>query len=603
MCWIFAYIWEKSASNFLVNGLKDLEYRGYDSAGLVSMNKQWEIYEKKSIWRVVNLEKITEEKQGFNIWIAHTRWATHGKVTQENTHPHKCENSRFFIVLNGIIENFIELKKDLDNDSFYWETDAEVLAKLISFHYKKDLKTTLEKLKNIMRWSFSVAILDKQNPNKIVWIKNWSPLNVWIADWEIFISSDTNALSWIAKEFFSLEDWEIVEITKDSYEVSNWAEKIEKVLEKLDEKTIANDLSGFSYYMEKEIFEIPDVFERSISWLVDIKNKSIESDVLDKIETEIKPERIEIIASGTSYHSWLVAKNMFEKYADIETTAYIANEFKYKKQFINKKTLYIFISQSGETAETRDCQKIVNDLWWHTLALVNAKNSTIERQAKSVLHTKCWIEVAVASTKAFIWNLAVLLWMALYFWKKRNINTKEIENTFVELGNLKDVLTKTLMKKDEIKEISKKYSKFNNIFFLWRTDFLPIAIEWSLKMKEITYIHCEALPSWELKHWPISLIDQNFPCIMINPASSIYEKNVSSAQEIMARWGKVMWIINEGDENSAMYEDFISMPIIGEELSVFPSTVVLFLMSMYSALELWRNVDKPRNLAKSVTVE
>lgn len=603
MCWIFAYIWEKSASQILVDWLKDLEYRWYDSAWIVCLDENWEIYEKKSIWKVANLDKITEEKQGFNIWIAHTRWATHGKVTEENTHPHKCENSRFFIVLNGIIENFIDLKKDLNEDDFYGETDAEVLAKLISFHYENDLKTTLEKLQKIMRWSFSVAVLDRENPFEIVWIKNGSPLNVWLWNSEVFISSDTNALSWIADEFFTLEDWEIVILKKDSYKVFKDWNKIEKTLEKIDEKTVANDLSGFSYYMEKEVFEIPDVFENSIKELVDIEKKVISSEVLDKIENEIKPERIEIIASWTSYHSGLVAKNMFEKYADIETTAYIANEFKYKKQFINKKTLYIFISQSWETAETRDCQKIVNDLWWHTLAIVNAKNSTIERQAKSVLHTKCWIEVAVASTKAFIWNLAVLLWMAMYFGQKREINLKEIDSTLAELWNLKEVLTKTLMKKDEIKEISKKYAKYNNIFFLWRTDFLPIAIEWSLKMKEITYIHCEAMPSWELKHGPISLIDENLPSIMINPASEIYEKNVSSVQEIMARWGKVMWIIDEWDENAKMYEDYISMPIIGEWLSIFPATAVLFLMSMYTALELWRNVDKPRNLAKSVTVE
>lgn len=609
MCWIFAYIWEKNASNFLVNWLRNLEYRGYDSAWILVLNNKWDDYLEKSIWKVSNLASKIEQKNinldNYNIWIAHTRWATHGWVTLENCHPHYSNNNRFFVVHNGIIENYIELKKDLESKwiSFYWDTDSEVIAKLIEFEFEKDLETTIKKITKKLIWAYSLAVVDKKEPWILIWAKIGSPLVIGFWKKEFFLSSDPNALKESCDNFIPLEDWEIVIIKDETFHIYNLSNEIlfkNKI--KLEEKEIEDELWNYQHYMLKEIYEIPRIFKNSLAWRIDFIKKEITSKTLSDLNNK-KINKIEIIASWTSYNAWLTAASWFEELSDIETQVYVSTEFKYKKHFISTKTLYIFISQSWETADSLECLKIVKNKWWLTFWIVNSVGSSIARLTDMWLYTHSWVEIGVASTKAFIGQLGVLLLMALSIWSSRNLDYLKLKDIIESLDKLDISLEKILNNTWNIKKLSKKYSKYKNMFFLWRNLLFPIALEWSLKLKEITYHHSEAYSAWELKHWPFSLIDKNFPTLLINPKSKLNEKNISTMKEIQARDWLVIWVISENDQNIDLYDDIITISDSIEELNPFLLATVLDLFAYYMALDLWREIDKPRNLAKSVTVE
>ncbi len=609
MCWIFAYIWKKEAKNYLVNGLRNLEYRGYDSAWIACFNKNWEFYLEKSIWKVSNLaskiEKQNKDLKNFNSWIAHTRWATHWGVTEQNCHPHYSSNERFFLVHNWIIENYIELKKDLEKSwsKFYWDTDSEVIAKLIEFDFEKDLEFTIKKITKKLVWAYALAVIDKENPDILIWAKIGSPLVLGFWKKEFFLSSDPNALKESCDNFIALEDWEIVVIKDETFNIFDLDNKIlEKNLIKLENTKKEDELWNFKHYMLKEIFEIPKILQNSIAWRIDFLKKEITSKTLKDLLNK-KINKIEIIASWTSYNAWMVAKNWFEELADLETNVIVSTEFKYKKHFINKKTLYIFISQSWETADSLECLKIVKNKWWLTFWVVNVVWSSIARLTDFWLYTHSWTEVWVASTKAFIGQLWVLLTMALNFWIARNLEYSKFEKILNSLENLDKKLEKILDNAKKIEKISKKYSKFKNMFFLWRNLLFPIAMEGSLKLKEITYNHSEAYSAWELKHWPLSLIDENFPSLLINPNTSLSQKNISTLKEIKARNWSVIWVVSEKSENKELYDDIIEVPETDSNLYPFLIATSLDLFAYYMALDLKREIDKPRNLAKSVTVE
>jgi len=609
MCWIYAYIWEKESINFLVNWLRNLEYRGYDSAWVCVINKTWDYYLKKSIWKVSNLaSKIEDDNKNlswFNTWIAHTRWATHGGVTEENCHPHYSQNKRFFLVHNWIIENYIDLKKDLEKKwyTFYWNTDSEVIAKLIEDEFEKDLETTIKKIAKKLTWAYALAVIDKENPDVLVWAKIWSPLVLGFWKKEFFLSSDPNALKESCEHFIPLEDWEIVVIKNGTFNIFNLANEIlEKNKIAIESNESSDDLWDFSHYMLKEIYEIPRVLNNALAGRIDFDKKEITSKTLEELNNK-KINKIVIIASWTSYNAWLTAANWFEDLADIETCVYVSTEFKYKKHFINKKTLYVFISQSWETADSLECLKIVKKKWGLTFWIVNSVGSSIARLTDIGLYTHSGVEIGVASTKAFIGQLGVLLLMALSLWISRNLDYLKFKNIIDNLENLDKKLQKVLDNYASIKKLSEKYSKYNNMFFLWRNLLFPIALEWSLKLKEITYHHSEAYSAWELKHWPLSLIDENFPSVLINPKSKLEEKNISTLKEIQARDGKVIWVLTENDKHKQEFDDIIEIPETIEELNPFLVATALDLFAYYMALHLWREIDKPRNLAKSVTVE
>lgn len=608
MCWIFAYKWDKDASKILINWLKNLEYRWYDSAWLTVINKKWETFTQKALWRVSNLStKIEEEKKDlkeFTTWIAHTRWATHGWVTIENTHPHNSQNERFYLVHNWIIENYIDLKKHLEKKwyKFYWDTDSEVVAKLIEDIFEKDLETTLKKVKEMVTWAYALAVIDKNNIDEIIAIKLWSPLVIWFKWNEYFLSSDSNAIANITDNYIPIDDNEMVVIKKDSYKIVNSWKEIEKEKITSISYDTDNDMWDFRHFMEKEIFEVPNIIENIIWWRIDFKTKEIKSNALSKIDVS-GIEKIEFIASWTSYNAWLIWTYLLEELAWIPSQIHISTEFKYKKQFINDKTLYVFISQSWETADSLECLKIVKNRWWKTFWIVNVVGSSIARLCDNWLYTHCWIEVWVAATKSFIWQLLTILIISLYIWNKKWLDYNKYSQIISGLEKLKDDINMVLVNSLKIEEISKKYAQYKNMFFLWRNMFYPMAMEWSLKCKEITYNHTEAYSAWELKHWPLSLVDENFPTLLINPKSDLYEKNISTLKEVKARNGKVIWLISHNDEYKEHYDDIIELPETNEYNALFTSWVALQLFAYYMAYKLGREIDKPRNLAKSVTVE
>ena len=607
MCWIFAYNWTKNSIPFLVEWLRNLEYRWYDSAWVLWVSKSWDIFLEKAIWKVSNLatkvEKNINKSTNYTSWIAHTRWATHGKVTEENTHPHISNNERFFIVHNWIIENYISLKEKLSKKyTFYSETDTEVVAKLIEDMFDWDIISTLEKVTKQLVWAFAIAVIDKENPNVLVWAKLWSPMVVWVWKEWVFLSSDLNALNKIATEFTTLEDNETIVIKDWKYSVYSLWEEVNKIHEKIDENCEIADKWKFETFTEKEINEIPSVLRNALKWRINFESKTIHNETIDKLNT-LEIENIEIIASWSSYFAWVVWKSWLEELAWIKTEVRVSSEFLYETFIPNKKTLYIFMSQSWETADVREWVKMVKEKWCTTFWIVNVVWSTIARMCDMWLYTKSWIEIWVASTKNIVWQLAVLLLISLWLWVKRDLQVQELKNIIEKLWELDKKLEWMLEQHKYIKALALKYSKYSNFFYLWRNLVYWTACECSLKLKELSYIHAEAYSTWELKHWPLALVGPNFPCVVINPKWIMREKTISNVKEISARNWTILWVITAWDSIKDIYDDIIEMPKSHPILTPFLPLIPLWIFSVEIAKNLNRDIDKPQNLAKSVTVE
>ena len=610
MCWIFAYNWEKNSIPLLIEWLRNLEYRGYDSAWVFWITHSWDTYLEKSVWKVsflaTKVEKTNTKKSKENIftsWIAHTRWATHWKVTEENTHPHYSENKRFYIVHNWIIENYSILKENLEKKyRFYSDTDTEIIAKLFEDLFDWNIKSTLDKVTKKLVWAYAIVIIDKENPDIILWAKLWSPMIVWVWSNWTFISSDINALNKVADEFTSLEDNESVIIKNWTYNIYSFWKEIIKDFEQISENTEIASKWKFNTFTEKEIHEIPSVFRNALKWRINYETKEIHNETLEEL-WEYDIEKIEIIASGSSYFTWLVWKSWFKELSNIETEIRISSEFLYEKFLPNKKTLYIFMSQSWETADVREWLKMVKSKWWLTFWIVNVVWSTIARMCDMWLYTHSWIEIWVASTKNIIWQLAVLLLISLSMWLKRDLQFSTAKEIIEKMSELPKKLEWLLEQKNHIQKLAKKYSKYNNFFFLWRNLLYWIANECSLKLKELSYVHAEAYSTWELKHWPLALVWPNFPCIAINPKWILRDKTISNIKEIKARDWTVLWVITAWDSMKEIYDDIIEIPKTHPLLTPFLPLIPLWLFSVDIAKILNRDIDKPQNLAKSVTVE
>ncbi len=608
MCGIFAYLWENNAQKFLIDGLKNLEYRWYDSAGICLFDKNGQKITQKALWKVSNLawqlHQENTNEEWYHAGIAHTRWATHGWVTLENCHPHNSQNNRFHLVHNGIIENYLQLKKNLIEQwySFYWDTDSEVVAKLLEEHFEKNLETTVKKIIPLLTWAYALAIMDSQNPNEIIAIKLGSPLVVGIKWNSYFLSSDANALANVTDRYIPIDDKEMVILRPEWYTIlASWQE-IQKESIVSQKNNIEEQMWDFEHFMLKEIFEIPHIIENVLWGRINFEKKEIKSNSLENIDIH-SIKKIEIIASGTSFNAGLTGAYLFEELSDIPTQVHISTEFKYKKQFIDDSTLYIFISQSGETADSLECLKMVKNKWGKTFWIVNVVGSSIARMCDYGLYTHSGVEIGVAATKSFIGQLLTIIIISLYFWHKKDLDYTKYTHILSNLSNLKDDIQAILLKSRQIETLAKKYSQYTNMFFLGRNLFYPIAMEWSLKCKEITYHHTESYSAWELKHGPLSLIDENFPTLLLNPQSDLYEKNISTLKEITARNGKIIWVISSNDPHKELYNDTIEIGNTNVYNSLFTSTVALQLFAYYMALNLGREIDKPRNLAKSVTVE
>lgn len=607
MCGIVGYTGYKSAVPLVIDGLKRLEYRGYDSAG-IAVREEKGINIIRAVGKLNNLiEKLFHLKLKATTGIGHTRWATHGKPSEINAHPHKAE--KIVVVHNGIIENYLAIKNKLIalGQEFKSETDTEVIAHLISVYYNKfkDMKKAILKSTKELKGSFAVAILNEDEPQTIYLIKHESPLVLGLGNGENFFASDMPALLIHTDDIVFLKDGDFVKLTPSSYEIFDFDGKpVERKHEKINISVSQAEKAGYPHFMLKEIFEQPEAFVNTVRTRLQPEKNKI---VLDELDNNLlrSLKSIHIIACGTSYHSGLVGRIFFEELSHLPVTVEIASEFRYKKNFFEKDRLYVFISQSGATADTLAALKLCKSAKVPTLAICNVLGSSISSEADYTIYTHAGPEIGVASTKAFTTQVALLLLLALQTgFLKRKLEKTVLKNYIEGLLKVPSLMEKTLKNCENIKNLAQKYYQFSNFLYLGRGINYPLAMEGALKLKEISYIHSEAYAAGEMKHGPIALIDEKMPVIVINPKSIHYEKTISNMQEVLARNGKVLSITSINDKMTKKYtEDIIYIPHLNEHLDSLITTIPLQLFAYYCAVLKGTDVDQPRNLAKSVTVE
>ena len=608
MCGIVGYVGTKNAVPVLIDGLKKLEYRGYDSAG-IAINGGEKIIVTKTKGRLANLEnKIKEDKiPESNIGIGHTRWATHGAPSDVNSHPHMSTNKEIAVVHNGIIENYLELKEMLISKGYKFlsETDTEVIAHLAEMHYNGDLVDTLINVVKDLRGSYAIGLVHKNHPDEFVAIRQNSPLIVGLGEKENFIASDIPAILEYTRKVYLLDDNQIAKLTKDSVELFDLDKnKVDKDIFYVEWDVEAAEKGGFEHFMLKEINEQPKVIHDTIAPRI-IKNE-IKFEDFSVTKEELKNiSRIYIVACGTAYHAGMVGKYLIEDIARIPVEVDIASEFRYKKPIIDEHTLVIVVSQSGETADTLAALREAKACGGKTLAIVNVVGSSIARDADNVIYTWAGPEIAVASTKAYTTQLSIMYLLAIYLGSVSEKISKEEEKTLIkELMQVPDKLKALIKKEDEIKRFARKYSKERDIFFLGRGLDYMVALEGSLKLKEISYIHSEAYASGELKHGTIALIEHGTVVFALATQEELVEKSLSNIKEVKARGASVIAIAVEGNEQVKEVADHVLyIPKIAGRLSSILSVVPLQLFAYHCATIKGCDVDKPRNLAKSVTVE
>lgn len=618
MCGIFGYVTheenkEAEVVSECLNGLKALEYRGYDSAGLAGI-KGGNLCFFKQVGKVQNLHDFIAEKQiSLDIGIAHTRWATHGGLTESNAHPHMDSGESLALVHNGIIENYQELKQDLEKGGvrFYSETDTEVISQLLSHHYTKQnflssMVETLQKLEG----SFAFACIHKDFPKTIFASARDCPLIIAKCKEsnDIFISSDANALSRKTMELFFLESGEIAEVSSGSILLYDKNGKlIEKAGESVGISSQHVTKEGFEHFMLKEIFEQPLTLKRAIENRFDPDRAEVLFDECRPFQTWLQEiEHIRIIACGTSYHAGLLLSPIFEEITETETVAEIASEFRYKNPILRKNTLVIAVSQSGETADTLAALRLAKSKGAKTLGFGNVKQSSLHREADMFIELKAGPEISVCSTKAFTSQIASLLLFVLYIkQQKRGIDLIHDLSFFHELSTLPGIITDVLQQKDTIKAYAEKYAHFENFFFLGRHLMYPTCLEAALKLKEISYINATAYPAGELKHGPIALIDDNLPTIAFLGNEKTLPKMMSNLMEIDARGGRILaFAPRRFKKILTITKDVVWLyDGLSDPFSPIPYSVAGQLLAYYIAKERGREIDQPRNLAKSVTVE
>lgn len=609
MCGIIGYIGKKEALPILIGSLKRLEYRGYDSAGVAIFDGK-KINLEKEKGRILDLEnKINPKKLVGSLGIAHTRWATHGKPSVINAHPHTDCLEKIVVVHNGIIENYKSLKEKLEKEGhkFKSETDTEVLSHLIEEFYQGDLlKAVIQALRKVIG-TYGIVVISQNEPEKIITARNGSPILIGVGDEEFFVASDASAILNYTRKVIYLDDKEIAEISRDKIKIVTISEKsVNKKIDNLDWDQESIEKSGFPHFMLKEIFEQPETIFNAIRGRLNIKEGTAHlggPKISRKESQEI--EKIIIIGCGTAWHAGLVGEYLLEELAQIPTEVEYASEFRYRNPIVNNKTLVVAISQSGETADTLAGVREANRRGAKTIGIINVVGSTIAREVNSGgTYIHAGPEIGVASTKAFTSQVATLILLTLFLGRIRNISFIKGEKIVKELSKIPQKVRKVLKKSEEIKIIAKKYKKFKNFLYLGRGIQFPIALEGALKLKEISYIHAEGYPAAEMKHGPIALIDKDTPSVFICPKDELYQKNIGNMEEIKARDGKIIAIATEGDRIIKNYaDDIIYVPKTNKFTSPLLTVVPLQLLAYYIALERGCDVDKPRNLAKSVTVE
>ena len=606
MCGIIGISSNRSVSANIINSLKKLEYRGYDSAGIATLSEGF-IKEVKSEGRVENLEKNFDLKiLSGNIGIGHVRWATHGVPNSINAHPHSSENVS--VVHNGIIENSTILKKYLINQGhqFKSQTDTEVIVHLITENLRtSELQEAITKTLKQLHGSFALGIIFKDQPDLIVGARRGSPLAVGYGPNENYLGSDSYALKSMTNKITYLDDGEFCIIKKDEVDFYNQVgKKINKKILELSSNEENYEKGDFKHFMAKEIEEQPATLKTGIKEYVDNINNDINIYNFPWKIDEIKS--ITLIGCGTAYHSCLMAKYWFEELTSLDVNIDIASEFRYRKNRFKKDTLYAFVSQSGETADTYAALDLCNKNNMKTCAVVNVIESSIARDSSFVLPIHCGPEIGVASTKAFLGQILVLYILALKLASLRNeIENKDYQEKIKDLKNLPNLIKETLLMDNDIQAIASTFNEAKGSMFLGRGFSYPIALEGALKLKELSYVHAEGYPAGEMKHGPLALIEDGMPVVVLAPRDSYYKKTISNMQEVIARGAKVLLITNKSKDEvvSENIWEKIEVETTNDDLLPFLLTIPLQKLAYYSALKKGYDIDKPRNLAKSVTVE
>lgn len=609
MCGIVGYIGKREAKDLLVEGLHRLEYRGYDSAG-VALIERGKLKRVRALGKVAELEKKTDGASfTATTGIAHTRWATHGKPSEKNAHPHADCGGKMALVHNGIIENYVELKERLvkQGHRFVSETDTEVIVHLIEEHKKNgvDIEQALAAAVKELRGTYGIAVVSVDEPDKLFVARMGSPLLIGVGKDEYFVASDISAILAHTKKVVYLEDGERAVITRDGYVVKSGKVVQKKEISDVEWSEKEAKRGGYPHFMIKEIFDQPESFADALRGrLVPDEGTARLGGLREVVKRLEGIERLVIVSCGTSYHAGLVGEYMLEEYAGIPVEVEYASEFRYRKPLIDKHTAVLALSQSGETADTLAAIREAKSKGALTLGVVNVVGSTIARETDAGVYNHAGPEVSVASTKAFTSQLAVLVLLTLYLGRKRGMSLVTGQRIAREMLRLPRLMERIFEQSDMIKKLAKKYANRKNYLYLGRKYNFPIAFEGALKVKEIAYVSAQGYPTGEMKHGPIALVDQESLTILIAPVDSVYEKSVSGLEEIRARGGAVFAITTEGNTALEKKADaVIYIPKTLEMLTPILSVIPLQLFAYHMSVAKGFDVDRPRNLAKSVTVE
>jgi glucosamine--fructose-6-phosphate aminotransferase (isomerizing) len=607
MCGIIGYCGPKNAEKVLIEGLKRLEYRGYDSAGIcVILDGELIVAKRKG--KIRDLQAHLPRSLGGNCGIGHTRWATHGEVNDINAHPHADCTGRIAVVHNGIIENFATLKDRLitEGHSFTSETDSEVIAHLIEKYYAGDLEEAVKNALNLIKGTYGIVCTHADHPDLLVGARQGSPLVLGIGDGEMFLASDVTAIISHTKQVVYLEDGEVVSISSREYRTTDLHDQqIEKKVEHISWELEEIEKAGFAHFMEKEIFEQPESIKRAMRGRVDFEEATAHLGGLNMSTRDLlNVERVRIVAAGTSLHAGMVGMYLLESVARIPCTVEISSELRYRNPIVERNTLHFVVSQSGETADTLYAMRELQRKGATVLGICNVVGSTIPRESDGGVYIHSGPEIAVASTKAFTSQITVFYLFTLLLSRMRDMSFEAGQEFIQNLQSIPAKIETVLSRAKGIAKLAGKYCGYKDFLFLGRGINYPVALEGALKLKEISYIHAEGYSAAELKHGPIALIGEDTPSVFLVSDDGLRDKVISNMKEVKSRGGRVIAVAVEGDEAiGEIADDVIEVPRVKECFYPLVMVVPLQLLAYYSAVQLGRDVDQPRNLAKSVTVE
>ncbi|MFP4012104.1 MAG: glutamine--fructose-6-phosphate transaminase (isomerizing) [Spirochaetaceae bacterium] len=607
MCGIIGYCGPKPAAPILVEGLKRLEYRGYDSAGIAVGDEQG-IHVYKREGKLFRLRERIPDDLGGSWGIGHTRWATHGEVNETNAHPHTDGSGRIAIVHNGIIENFTSLKEKLQEEGYEFrtDTDSEVIAHLVSDLYDGDLETAVRHAARLLKGTYGIVAMHAAEPNVLVGARNGSPLVLGIGNEEMFLASDATALVAHTKQVVYIEDGEVVKLTPSSYKTTDLrSREIDKKIDFISWELEEIEKGGYAHFMEKEILEQPESIKRAMQGRLDMEYGTGHLGGLNMSNKELLDlERVKIIAAGTSLYAGMVAAYLLETVARIPAQAELASELRYRNPVVERNNLYFAVSQSGETADTLYAMRELQRKGARVLGICNVVGSTIPRESDGGVYIHSGPEIAVASTKAFTSQMAAFYLFTLSMARMRHMSLEHGLSFMRDLEQVPDQVAQIVDRREDMKRLAKKYATAGNFLFLGRGINYPVALEGALKLKEVSYVHAEGYSAAEIKHGPIALINDDTPSFFVVPDNGLRDKVISNMKEVKARRGPVLALAVEGDtEVERIADDVFYVPKAHEYMYPFLMVVPFQLFAYYTALELGRDVDQPRNLAKSVTVE